>query len=330
MSAAAMLMLNGCKGTGAKETETSAATEGQATETQSDAPVVTKVTYSAEDGSYSIILPDASWENTKDEADVKSFTSEGQGEITITHASGDAVSDLLLRKKEEKLMKALEQAGFAADNIQLTDFQYDKTDGIKTTTYTLVYTDTTAGTYYAVVSAKASGSEGYQAVALVKSGDETVLSSVKEAVNSFQVQKDLATDTAGTGDEQTSSNSGNEERYFFDEAGNTIYTSENADGAWVDTNGMVYYFYEKNVEDANGTTYYYDSPEYRTNNSGQNESSNTTKSDETADYYDFYDKNGKHIIARQDENGKWVGDDGKTYTFGDDGVTDSEGNFSPY
>lgn len=316
------------------ETETNKSSESQSTEAQTNAPVSTKVNYQAPDGSFSLIFPDSSWKNTSEENGVYVFASEGLGEITVTHATGDAVGDLQIKAKEANLIKRLKKNGYDTDNIEVSDFQYDKSTGVKITSYQLNYKDTSAGIYYAVGAGQATDSEGFQVVGTVKKADDAALESVKEAVSSFQVLKELSAEAGSdTGAEdseggEASSGSG-EERYFFDEAGNTIYTSENADGVWVDKSGMAYYFYEDGVKDDNGTKYYYDPPSYRENSSGSGTSSGSS-SGEAADYYDFYDKNGNYIKTTQDENGRWVGDDGKTYTFGDDGVTDSDGNFHPY
>ena len=44
----------------------------------------------------------------------------------------------------------------------------------------------------------------------------------------------------------------------------------------------------------------------------------------------FYDINGNYQTATQDANGNWVDSGGMQYTFGNDGVTDANGNFYPY
>ena len=77
------------------------------------------------------------------------------------------------------------------------------------------------------------------------------------------------------------------------------------------------------MEDTNGNEFYYDPPQY-------SESQSDDMGIASDDYVDFYDSNGNYIKATQDENGNWVGSDGKTYTFSDEGVTDSDGNFSKW
>ena len=44
----------------------------------------------------------------------------------------------------------------------------------------------------------------------------------------------------------------------------------------------------------------------------------------------FYDDQGNYISVTQDANGNWIDSGGMKYTFGNDGVTDANGNFYPY
>lgn len=143
-------------------------------------------------------------------------------------------------------------------------------------------------------------------------------------------QTEAPKSTSGSDDADT-------QRWFFDKNGNTVYANKDSNGNWVGQNGEEFYFYEEGVEDSNGVTYYYDPPTGSTgsgSSSGSSSSSgsgNSSSADnEDPDYYDFYDTNGNHIIARQNDKGEWVDDNGNTYTFGEKGVTDSNGNFHPY
>lgn len=107
-------------------------------------------------------------------------------------------------------------------------------------------------------------------------------------------------------------------RYFYDANGNRVDVSQMPDGSWQDSNGTTYTFYENNVSDSNGVTYYYDPP------------SNGNTSVEVGTIADFYDTQGNHIVCTMDENGNWVDSEGNVYIFTDEGVTDSSGNFYPY
>ena len=107
-------------------------------------------------------------------------------------------------------------------------------------------------------------------------------------------------------------------RYFYDGSGNRVDVTQMPDGSWQDANGTSYTFYENGVKDSNGNEYYYDPP------------ANGNSSVEVGSKADFYDTQGNHIICTMDENGNWVDSEGNVYTFGEKGVTDSNGNFYPY
>ena len=107
-------------------------------------------------------------------------------------------------------------------------------------------------------------------------------------------------------------------RYFYDGSGNRVDVSQMPDGSWQDANGISYTFYENGVKDSNGNEYYYDPP------------ANGYSSVEVGSKADFYDSQGNHIVCTMDENGNWVDSEGNIYTFGEKGVTDSNGNFYPY
>ena len=107
-------------------------------------------------------------------------------------------------------------------------------------------------------------------------------------------------------------------RYFYDGSGNRVDGSQMPDGSLQGAKGMSYTFYENGVKDSNGNEYYYDPP------------ANGNSSVEVGSKADFYDSQGNHIVCTMDENGNWVDSEGNIYTFGEKGVTDSNGNFYPY
>ena len=328
VAAAVMIAVSGCSGQGKETENTSETATEKGTETQA---VLEKVTYTSSDGSVSIILPDSGWVNTEDAGGKLSFSAEGKGEITIDYAdSKKAVGTLAFGSTETKLKKRMEKLGVPVDAVEISDYTFDASTGIRKCSYTMKRTDAAAENVCTVTAVTAVSTRGYQVSGSIKTEDEALLAAVKESVNSFLVLQNPLTaeeqteTEAGQGEDASGSGS-DEERYFFDEPGNTIYVKQNGDGVWVDKNGMAYKFYENGVEDSNGTKYYYDPPSYRKDSSG-----GSSDSGSTAEYYDFYDKDGNYIKATQDENGNWVGDDGKTYIFGEKGVTDSKGNFHPY
>ena len=96
---------------------------------------------------------------------------------------------------------------------------------------------------------------------------------------------------------------------FYDNNGNYVNVTKDANGNWVDRNGVIYYFGDTGVTDSNGGYYPY-----------RSESSTTG----------FYDSNGNYIMVSKDGSGNWVDSAGTVYYFGDTGVTDASGNFYPY
>ena len=338
-----MMAVMGCD---SQEKNTDGATENMPQTSSETQDILEKVTYTSSDGSVSIILPDSKWQNTLDSEGKLSFVSEGEGEITIDYAdSKKAVGKLAFASTEKKLAARLKKLGMNTDNLEISNYSFDKSTGIKQCSYSLRYKEPADGNSYTVTTVSAVSERGYQVSGNVKKEDMALLASVQESVKSFLVLKNPLTaepdtEESGNAPEESSapegrsegnSSASDEERYFFDEPGNTIYVTQNPDGVWVDKNGRAYMFYENGVEDYEGNQYYYDPPEFRTGGNGSASDSNSSSgTDGEADYYDFYDKNGNYIKARNDGNGNWVGDDGKTYVFGDKGVTDSDGNFHPY
>lgn len=114
------------------------------------------------------------------------------------------------------------------------------------------------------------------------------------------------------GDNNNNNGGATQTSSFYDNQGNLITVYKNSNGNWVDGNGIVYTFGQYGVTDNYGNYYPYD-------NSGNNNGNNG-----------FYDDQGNYISVTQDANGNWVDSGGMQYTFGNDGVTDANGNFYPY
>ena len=125
------------------ETPTPAATATPTPE-PTIAPDVQDSTYTSSNGAVSIKLPDATWANKADEADMLSFESPEQGKILILHGQGeDAMSSAMLPDTED-LANALEQA---SDLVQGTDFTVENytsndVEGVGVYSYTGTGTNT--------------------------------------------------------------------------------------------------------------------------------------------------------------------------------------------
>lgn len=119
--------------------------------------------------------------------------------------------------------------------------------------------------------------------------------------------------SGSSGDSSSTSNgsSGNsgDTRGFYDTNGNYVETRKDANGNWVDEYGTVYEYGNDGVTDDSGNTNPYKT-EGETNG--------------------FLDSDGNYVVTTKDSNGNWVDSAGTVYYYGDDGVTDSSGNFYPY
>lgn len=121
------------------------------------------------------------------------------------------------------------------------------------------------------------------------------------------------------GDNNNNNGGATQTSSFYDNQGNLITVYKNSNGNWVDGNGIVYTFGQYGVTDNYGNYYPYSNSGNNNGNSGNNNGNNG-----------FYDDQGNYISVTQDANGNWVDSGGMQYTFGNDGVTDANGNFYPY
>ena len=346
LSISAMCLMSGCKKQ-TKETETQTeSTQETGTETEA-----VKNNYTSETSTFSIDLPDASWAATKEGIKQNwTFESAGIGTINITHKKTKIGKKKLPDSQEAAVALLNKEKENAFANVE---FKKESTSTANLYYYAASTTDAELPYLYYVRYLVNTDNEGYIITAKLTTEDSEAVQAVKDAVTSFQILKEDGKNTetgesetadgsdesssqeteasAGTSEGSGTSATEEEYRYFFDEEGNTIYAYPSEDGAWRDKNGMSYIFLENGVEDSNGTKYYYDPPEYRNQSSGTDSSSDNSSSSITpGQTADFYDGNGNYITATQDENGYWIGSDGKTYTFSEEGVTDSEGNFSKW
>ena len=186
----------------------------------------------------------------------------------------------------------------------------------------------TAGTTTGTTTGGSTGTSGGTTTGGTTTGGTTGTTSPRN--NGSTGTSTGSTDNSSTGTTDNGSSNGGDSsssgettsteapRYFYDGSGNRVDVSQMPDGSWQDANGISYTFYENGVKDSNGNEYYYDPP------------ANGNSSVEVGSKADFYDSQGNHIVCTMDENGNWVDSEGNIYTFGEKGVTDSNGNFYPY
>lgn len=174
------------------------------------APDVQDTTYTSSTGAIAIKLPDATWSNKTDEADMVSFESPEQGKILILHGQGEEDMSSAVIPNTQDLAVSLEQAN---DMTQGTDFEiqnYTANDvnGVGVYSYTVKYMDTekSGGYAYAVNKIFANDSEYYNICGSVV--DDASLAGIQTAVDSFQMAgestlKAAAPVTDGTADGNT-------------------------------------------------------------------------------------------------------------------------------
>lgn len=141
------------------------------------------------------------------------------------------------------------------------------------------------------------------------------------------------------GDNNNNNGGATQTSSFYDNQGNLITVYKNSNGNWVDGNGIVYTFGQYGVTDNYGNYYPYSNSGNNNGNSGNNNGNNGNNNNNGNNGNNgntggstngFYDDQGNYISVTQDANGNWVDSGGMQYTFGNDGVTDANGNFYPY
>lgn len=329
----AVCLLGGC-GKAADETETQSESAQQNTAVETE---TVKNTYISETMTFSIDLPDTSWIPTKEGINQKwNFKADGVGKINIVHKKSQIATKKLPESQEEAVELLNKEKENAFTNVE---YKKERASNADLYYYAADIVDAELNYVYYIRYLVNADTEGYTITAKLTTNDAASVQAVKDAVTSFMI---LKTDESASGDDSSKSgeeetekdektdsvSTGEEFRYFFDEEGNTIYTYPQDDGTWRDEDGKLYFFLENGVEDENGVKYYYDPPSYRESSNGSaSQSDSGSIAGTTAD---FYDSEGNYITATQNENGYWIGSDGKTYIFSEEGVTDNDGNFTAW
>ncbi|MFR6581424.1 MAG: hypothetical protein ACLURP_04950 [Ruminococcus sp.] len=103
------------------------------------APDVQDSTYTSSNGAVSIKLPDATWSNKADEADMLSFESPEQGKILILHGQGEEDMSSAMLPDTQDLAVALEQASDLAEgtDFEIQDYTASDVEGVGVYSYTV-------------------------------------------------------------------------------------------------------------------------------------------------------------------------------------------------
>ena len=260
------------------------------------APDVQDSTYTSSNGAVSIKLPDATWANKADEADMLSFESPEQGKILILHGQGEEDMSSAMLPDTQDLAVALEQA---SDLTEGTDFEIQDyttntdVEGVGVYSYTVKYTDTTksGGYTYAIHKIYKSSDEYYNICGSVV--DDASYSGIKAAVDSFGILGDStlkAAAPAASGDNtsadgQTGTTDGTADGTTDGSQSGTTDSSSSSDGSSDGTISNSAGFTQEQLTDTNQTRTIY------------------------------RNSDGHPLVITPDGNGNWVDFDGNTYRF---------------
>ena len=260
------------------------------------APNVQDSTYTSSNGAVSIKLPDATWANKADEADMLSFESPEQGKILILHGQGEDDMSSAMLPDTQDLAVALEQA---SDLTEGTDFEIQDyttntdVEGVGVYSYTVKYTDTTksGGYTYAIHKIYKSSDEYYNICGSVV--DDASYSGIKAAVDSFGILgdstlKEAAPAASGDNtsvDGQTGTTDGTADGTTDGTQSGTTDSSSTGDGSSDGTISNSAGFTQEQLTDTNQTRTIY------------------------------RNSDGHPLVITPDGNGNWVDFDGNTYRF---------------
>ena len=260
------------------------------------APDVQDTTYTSANG-VSIKLPDATWSNKSDEADILSFESPEQGKILILHGQGEEDMSSAVIPDTQDLAVSLEQA---SDMTQGTDFEIqnytaNNVNGVGVYSYTVKYlnTEKSGGYAYAVDKVFANDTEFYSICGSVK-GDAS-LAGIQSAVESFQIVGESSLKAGVPAADGTAAGTAD------GTAGTTDGTTGTADGTTVSdgtTSGG------STASSADDGTY---------GNSAGFTAEQLRDTNQTRTIYRNSD--GHPLVITPDGNGNWKDFDGNTYRF---------------
>ena len=291
IAAAVSMFAAGCNFGGAEPEEqvvvnTTPAPETAATPTPAPtiAPDVQDSTYTSSTGAVSIKLPDATWANKADEADMLSFESPEQGKILILHGQGEEAMSSAMLPDTEDLANALEQA---ADLVQGTDFTVENyaandVEGVGVYTYSVRYTDPSKSGGYAYTLHKIyKSADEYYNICGYAVNDNSV-AGILASIDSFAITGDSSLKAAAPAAGDTSAD-----------------TAESTQG----TDSTTQPDSTTSTGDSSGTI----------SNSAGFTQEQLTDTNQTRTIYRNSD--GHPIVITPDGNGNWVDFDGNTYRF---------------
>ena len=254
------------------------------------APDVQDSTYTSSNGAVSIKLPDATWSNKADEADMLSFESPEQGKILILHGQGEEDMSSAMLPDTQDLAVALEQASDLAEgtDFEIQDYTASDVEGVGVYSYTVKYTyaSKSGGYVYAIHKIYKSSDEYYNICGSVV--DEASYAGVKAAVDSFGIAGESSLKAAAPVQSSDSADGSTE--------GSTDGSTDGTQSAGTDS-----------ASSGDGSS------DGTITNSGGFTQEQLTDTNQTRTIYRNSD--GHPLVITPDGNGNWVDFDGNTYRF---------------
>lgn len=275
------------------------------------APNVQDSTYTSSNGAVSIKLPDATWANKADEADMLSFESPEQGKILILHGQGEEDMASAMLPDTQDLAAALEQASDLTEgtDFEIQDYTSNDVEGVGVYSYTVKYTDTTksGGYTYAIHKIYKSADEYYNICGSVV--DDASYSGIKVAVDSFGILGDSTLKAAAPA--QAASDTATDSQ----NNGTTDGTTDGAtDGTTAGTtDGAASGTTDSTQTGDSGSSYDDGSGDGYISNSAGFSQEQLRDTNQTRTIYRNSD--GHPLVITPDGNGNWVDFDGNTYRF---------------
>ena len=153
-----------------------------------EAPEVWEPTYTSQDGSISIDLPDEEWSNKTDANDIVSVESD-KGRIVIIHGDQEDMETLVLPDSED-MANTLERAKELEDGeYELSDYSNEDQNGANVIYYTVKYNNTekTDGVAREIIKYISNDTEYYELNASLNTDDEDTFAKALAAINSFKI-----------------------------------------------------------------------------------------------------------------------------------------------
>ncbi len=201
MSAVIIANMTGCGQRPPAQTETQAQTETErvtektpVTEKASESEtqkLITSVDYTSKDGSVKITLPDNTWKVTQDADEMRVFQSGNAAIINIVHANTEtAMNNLSVMKSEDELKASLDRQYNTENAYEVSEFTSTVVNGVSIYRYVIKYNAQARMWAWSVTNAIVAADQAYVITGTVTDDNNTLLDSVKKAVESFKVLKD--------------------------------------------------------------------------------------------------------------------------------------------